>query len=444
MLHPVLAPASRKHALDQWTRLAVVVTGALLLFVNLAVSEYPVGTTGMSYFLVFAAPAVIILGIAMAMKLRSQTLPEPPSRALIIAASGFGLMLAWAGLTMILSRHWVSVEFGDPSTVVPVPLSHVLSPLVTSGLTCLLALLAVNLVHITDLFRITWGFAIAGAVGTPIFAAWNAAFTDLYGRLATRLGGAAVLHTALLLGLAVCVGAALQGYRRWLSAIAAVLYLVSFLATGSRAGLISLGVFLVLALGPGLLLSARNRPSRLPLLIGGTLIGLAAFTMVAIQLLQSRGVDRSGGGRTDTWFYGLDQTLSSLHSLVFGVGYGVLWPWYGFEAKVLPQPGAHGDKQMPDGTTLSHAHNLYVAVFAEQGLIGLALLLVVVAVTLWAWWRSRGAVELTLAAALAAGLVSFAFDTYLIKNFPVSFVWWSCLAVLLALQKHRRAISEAR
>ena len=34
--------------------------------------------------------------------------------------------------------------------------------------------------------------------------------------------------------------------------------------------------------------------------------------------------------------------------------------------------------------------------------------------------------------------MGFAFDTYLTKNFPVSFIWWSALASLLVMMNHRR------
>ena len=85
-----------------------------------------------------------------------------------------------------------------------------------------------------------------------------------------------------------------------------------------------------------------------------------------------------------------------------------------------------------------------MAVFSEQGLIGLTLLLVLAGIVCWAWWRARGVIERAIASGLVATLVGFAFDTYLTKNFPVSFIWWSALASLLTMMNHRRTEPESR
>ncbi|MDO5094365.1 MAG: hypothetical protein Q4D79_13300 [Propionibacteriaceae bacterium] len=441
MLHPVLRPKQTVHAslkLDGWTLVAVIVCAAFLILASVMITETPVAGTGLSQLQLLLAPAVAALASATAMKLHSHSKIERPSRALVVAVTAFALLLLWAAASLPLVQHWASVSVGEPTAVVPVPRAYLLSPLITAALTCLLAILAVNLAPPQQLFQLLWWFAIAGVFVTPAATLYNAQYTDVYGRLETRLGGAAVLHTALLLGLAICVAAVLSGFRRLWSTIAAVAYLGFFLATGARAGLLSLGLFLALVTFPALISALRRRPGQLPLIVGGAVLGAGAFAFTAHRILLSRGFDITGGGRIDTWAYGLHQLGASLGNLVFGVGYGVLWPWYAFEARALPQPGAHGDKQMPEGMTLSHAHNLYIAVLSEQGLVGLGLLAIVLGTALWALWRAREAVEKTLAAGLVATLPSFAFDTYLTKNFPVSFIWWVVLAALLTLMSYRR------
>ena len=100
--------------------------------------------------------------------------------------------------------------------------------------------------HEEQLFHILWWFAVISAAATPVALIWNAIHEDLFGRLETRLGGAAVIHTVFLLGISVCLGAVLQGHRRVLSSLAALAHLLWFIASGARAGLISLGVFLLL------------------------------------------------------------------------------------------------------------------------------------------------------------------------------------------------------
>ena len=425
----------------------------MLILTSAAVTELEVGKTGISYLQLFLVPTVAFLAFATGIRMHCDPTHGRPPRSLIMATTAFLALLLLAALSLPLANHVASVQYDIPSATIPVPLAYLASPLASAGLTCLLAVLAVSLAPPDQLFRILWWFAVISAAATPVALVWNAIHEDLFGRLETRLGGAAVIHTVFLLGISVCLGAVLQGHRRILSSLAALAHLLWFIASGARAGLVSLGVFLLLMALPPLISSVRRHPARLPFIAATTLVALTAFLFAAKHVLGNRGVDVTGGGRVETWSYGLHQVFSSLPTLVFGTGYGVLWPWFAFETQALPQPGAHGTKQMPFGLTLSHAHNLYVAVFAELGLIGLGLLLVTLGTTCWAWWRARGVVERTMAAGLVATLPSFFFDTYLIKNFPVSFVWWAVLAALLTMlgkrdrpgcEEHRRKTDHER
>lgn len=427
-----------RRSWDPWTRTALTVISVVLLVATAAVLETPVGRTGLSVFALVLAPALSVLVLATLQQRSGRTRTEPPPRALLVAVGAFVLLLGWAAATVPMSQPRVSVSWGDPDTAVRVPLIFLLGPLLTALMTVATAVLAVCLVPAKQLFHAAWWLAMACAAITPIGVLWEASNHELYGRLATRVGGAAVLHIALLLGMAVCLGAALQGYRRLLSCLGALAHLGYLLATGARAGLITLAVFMAIMTVSTVVTTARSRPQLMPLFASGIAVAFGGFGLLAMRVLSARGFDPTGGGRTETWAYGLSQTFSSLPRIVFGMGYGVLWPWYGFEANMVPQGGSHYDKQMPGGITLAHAHNTYVAVFAELGLVGLTALLAVVAVTLWTLFTAKGHVEKTLAAALTATLVGFAFDTLLIKNFPVSLIWWLALATLLAMQTHRR------
>lgn len=435
---PEVSRSVTRRPWDPWTRTAVTVISVILLVATIGVMETPVGRTGLSAFTLVLAPMLSILVLATLLQRSGHTRTEPPSRALVIAVSAFLLLLGWAAATVPMSDPRVSVSWGDPDTVVRVPLLFILGPLLTSAMTVATAVLAVGLVPPRRLFHAAWWLSIACAVITPFGVVWDALSHDLYGRLATRVGGAAVLHIALLIGMAICVGAALQGYRRPWSVLGALAHLGYLLATGARAGLITLAIFMTIMTITTVVSTARSRPRLIPLFASGIIVAFIGFAVIALRVVTTRGFDPTGGGRTETWVYGLNQTFSSFARLVFGMGYGVLWPWYGFEAHVVPQAGSHYDKQMPGGITLSHAHNLYVAVLAELGLVGMIALLVALAATLWALIVAKGPFEKSLAAALTATLAGFAFDTLLIKNFPVSLIWWLALATLLTLQAHRR------
>ena len=64
-------------------------------------------------------------------------------------------------------------------------------------------------------------------------------------RLATGMGGSAVLHVALLLACGVLVAAAMAGCRRVVSGILATGALVAVILTGSRAGLACATLFVL-------------------------------------------------------------------------------------------------------------------------------------------------------------------------------------------------------
>lgn len=430
-------PAARQR-LDPWTLTAAVVISLVLLVATAAVMETPIARTGLDAFVVLLAPMLAILTFATFQRLQQPGL-EPPSRWLVISGGAFVFLLVWAAASVPLNSHRVSASFGDPTTSVAVPAILILGPLLTASATFLTAVLAVRLADPKRLPEILEWMAVAGVFVTAAGLIWNGLNVDLIGRFATRIGGAAVFHVPMLLGLAICAAGAVEGRRRLLCAFGVLAYAGYLLATGARAGLITLGVFLLLTAVPAVVRAARRRPQFLPLLTGLGLAGLGGFAFVAMKVVASRGgLDTSGAGRSETWAFGLDQALSTLPKAIFGVGYGVLWPWFGFEIHALPQAGKHDLKQLPSGTTLAHAHNLYVAVFAELGVVGFAALTVVLLSVIVAWRRSEGAFERFLSAALVATLVGFAFDTYLIKNFPLSLIWWCSFASLLSMQRYRR------
>ncbi|MEL4506335.1 O-antigen ligase family protein [Luteococcus sp. H138] len=264
-------------------------------------------------------------------------------------------------------------------------------------------------------------------------------------RLGTGMGGAAIYHVVLLLAGAVLLRSALRDeHRRWSLAGVAVC-LLGILMTGSRAGLLSLLVFLGLL---GVAFAMRGR-IKLVLALSGALVALLVALMavfpVARRLVQPNEQFRAANYETAwrTW-------QASGHNTWLGVGSGRMWPWYFYESGASPVPW-RGVIQTGYGRSLTNPHSLYLGVLAELGLVGAALLLVLVGAVVWQLvvaWRTMlrtapGApaaealaslATLVVPLALFATLVAFAVDHYLFKNFAISFWWWLVLAATWGLR----------
>lgn len=355
--------------------------------------------------------------------------PTARSRGGNLALVSFLVLLAWA--------LWSATRTPLPRMFRPqvaIERVYLVVPVVTAIVTTTAAwgLAAVFPPHRRQ--DVLWRAAAVVAV-TTLVAGPRTMLATHSARLGTGMGGAAIYHVVLLLAGAVLLAGALRNQHRVWSLTGSLLCLGGLLVTGSRAGLFTLLVFLVLL---GAVFGARGR-ARLVLGLGVALsvvlLVLLATVPTLRRLLQPGEQMRLANYRT-----ALRAWQASGHDLVFGVGSGRMWPWYYFEASGAPIPW-RGTTDTGFGRSLTNPHSLYLGVLAELGLVGAALLLVVVGVVLaLAIGAVRRAVaggdELSLAGAvvplaLVASLVAFAVDHYLLKNFAVSFWWWLVLALSL-------------
>jgi O-antigen ligase len=174
--------------------------------------------------------------------------------------------------------------------------------------------------------------------------------------LATLLVVCAVFSSALVLVLRRAPVA------RALAVLAALGAMAAFFGTFSRGGMISLAVVILV----GCVYAGRARPAFVALVIGAALVGAVFLhndTSGAVQRLTSTNTS----GRSDIWKVGLRMVRANP---VLGVGsgnYTVAEPHY-----LLSSPGAiqRGDLIV---TTPLPAHNIYLHVLAEMGIIGLGL-----------------------------------------------------------------------
>jgi O-antigen ligase len=203
-------------------------------------------------------------------------------------------------------------------------------------------------------------------------------------------------QTALLAGLAsLCslIGllAARLAWSRLLHTLCLAAGLILLRAADSRAGLGMVGIAVLgaalMAFGPRLVALARRRfgPLRRQLLIGGFVV--VAVLLMAWLLMQLRpDLSPASGGAGGGWSYGeenLENDIARLrlwncylglpftgsNRFIWGVGYEKAW-------RVLCTA-----QQV--GRPLSHAHNLLLQVWAENGFVGAVFFLV------WLGWIFR-------------------------------------------------------
>ena len=214
----------------------------------------------------------------------------------------------------------------------------------------------------------------AFVLGTIASAAYGVAFpvpADVEGRLSGALGNANETATALAVGVALAGGLAfaLRG-QPWLRAGVAVgipLCLAALFLTVSRGGLVALGAVLV----AGVLVAGPRRKAAVALVAVAAVGAVAYFGVIAEPQMRERLFESDGGtGRSDIWTVGWRIVEANP---VVGVGAGNFASTsvhYLFEPGVILRP----DFIVDDPKV---AHNTYLEVLAELGVVGLLLFLAI-------------------------------------------------------------------
>ncbi|WP_130866494.1 O-antigen ligase family protein [Acidipropionibacterium timonense] len=348
-----------------------------------------------------------------------------------ILVGGFTLMEAWALVSSMVSPLAV-IRQGV------IPRAYQVVPVLTGWVTMAAVLVVLLALGPRGRRRYLPRAALALVLGA--FADWPVqAGIHGSGRLASGMGGSAVLHVALVLAAAVLVDTGLEvaGQRRALWFAAGGLAVLGTLLTGSRAAFL----VVVLVVAVLLVVLGRGAAGRLVRLLAGVGVVIGALAVVVVPTLH-RLTTWQSPQRLETLRVGWRAVSSSPWTLVFGVGSGSVFPWYAVEAKLIP---VSGDREVITrfGRALSSAHSVYLEVLTELGLV-MTLVLAALVIALWTaglrsllrWrhgaggshergsqqvWPRGGAVT---ALAVCATTLAWAFDTYLVKNFAVSLWWW--------------------
>ncbi len=225
------------------------------------------------------------------------------------------------------------------------------------------------------------GSLVVGAVIAAVYGLVAGAPQDDPGRVA--IGNANETAASLVVGgtLAAALAFALRGkpVLRLLTTLVVPLCVFAVFLTLSRGGLVALGASLIAAL----VVAGRRRGAVFGVVAAAVLAAVIYFGAFASVDARDRILELDGGtGRTDIWTVGWRMVEAQP---LWGVGAGN-FPVASIH--YLLEPGAllRSDFIVDDPKV---AHNTYLNVLAELGVVGLALFLAILAFPLW--WAARAA-----------------------------------------------------
>ena len=129
--------------------------------------------------------------------------------------------------------------------------------------------------------------------------------------------------------------------------MAAVSHLACLAASGSRAGTISLALFVIGLVFFGRSYRTRSRKQRTVIAMLGLLAAGVAIWLVSTV--------RSGSlvdpARARTWALAGRVVVDSPSHFLVGTGYGTIWPWFAVESTFMPE-SSHGMRRTLYGYSL--------------------------------------------------------------------------------------------
>ncbi len=226
------------------------------------------------------------------------------------------------------------------------------------------------------------GALLAGALIAASFGVISPTAGDVEGRLSGAFGNANETATALAVGVALAGGlaVALRGHPalQLATAIGVPSCMLALFLTVSRGGIVALAAILV----AGVFVAGPRRGTVLAAAALGAMMAVVYFGSFASQearehLFQSD----NGTGRTDIWRVGWRMVEANP---ALGVGAG---NFQTSSVHYLLEPGAieRVDFIVDEPKV---AHNTYLGVLAELGVIGLALFLAIIGAAIASLWRA--------------------------------------------------------
>ena len=307
-----------------------------------------------------------------------------------------------------------------------VPRAYLLAPTLTALATLLLAFAVVRILPTRPAHQVLWWPAVLTVACS--FLQWpRSALVHHSPRLATGMGGSAVVHVPLLLATGIIMAAFLAGWHRWWSLGLSIVGVASVVLTGSRSGV----ACLVLA---GVIVALQWLRSRRAWLVAGAVAVVTGVLVAAVPMLH-RLLNPTDELRAQNLETAMAVWTSTGKHVLLGIGSGRLWPWNAFDSHLLRTPW-RGMVTTAWGPALNSSHSTFLQVLVELGLAGMVLLIPVVVVPivvlarrLWPSlrWAARPVPDVVPLSALAATIPAFFLDAFLLKNYGASLWWWLVL-----------------
>jgi len=273
-------------------------------------------------------------------------------------------------------------------------------------------------------------YYLAGAIIGVLWIAWEYFSDTMSGgdEWTKRAAGlrADPNETAMLLVVGIPIAwyfAQQATHRYWKAAYYSAVPLIMWgmVLTGSRGGLLALVLVLALII--------MNKPTVTKSVSAILMLVLIVATAPGILLDRTDGLietkkDGSVQERSDLLFTGLRVVAQKP---LLGVGPGNIG-----QAIVAYKYRGHAEAYVPDylfGDTFTVAHNLFLEMFGELGILGGALFLAVVYYSLRAYWNShrrsiKSGEHFNLAYALMAGMAGFLFAGLFLSQGKESVLWF--------------------
>jgi O-antigen ligase len=318
-----------------------------------------------------------LLGLVLMLSwLALVTAGEREHRERIFSHSGFLLVLIMFLAWVLLSASWA-----EDATVAVEALTRYLPNAF---------LFLIVFAGVRDREQLLWvvGALVVGAFLSASYGVLNPVPEDPSGRLSGALGNANDTAAALVAGggLAAALSLALRGkpILRLLSAIVVPMCVFATFLTLSRGGLVALAVSLLTAVA---MAGRKRRGAAIAVTATGFLCAVLYFGVFASDVARERVTELNGGtGRGDIWTVGWRMVEDNA---IKGVGAGN-FPIASIH--YLIEPGAIvRDDFIIDNPKV--AHNTYLDMLAELGVVGLALFLSIIAFALWCAIRAIGFAE---------------------------------------------------